>query len=74
MFGAAETRLMQGPISELYYELSFNVAAVSFPVPWGHIAGKEWGDPHGTPVLALHGMLYHDFIAVHRLCYISHPL
>jgi len=29
--------------------------AVSFPVPWGHIAGREWGDPTGTPVLALHG-------------------
>ena len=30
-------------------------AVVSFPVPWGHIAGLEWGDPSGKPVLAVHG-------------------
>ena len=28
---------------------------VSLPVPWGHIAGKAWGDPSGQRVLALHG-------------------
>lgn len=31
--------------------------AVTIPVPWGHVAGKAWGDPTGKPVLALHGML-----------------
>jgi pimeloyl-ACP methyl ester carboxylesterase len=30
---------------------------VKFPVPWGHIAGREWGDPQGKHVLALHGWL-----------------
>ncbi|XP_023930155.1 serine hydrolase-like protein [Lingula anatina] len=28
---------------------------VRFPVPWGHIAAKVWGDPGGRPVLGLHG-------------------
>ena len=28
---------------------------VRYLVPWGHIAGKEWGDPNGKHVLALHG-------------------
>ncbi|XP_078691388.1 serine hydrolase-like protein [Branchiostoma floridae x Branchiostoma belcheri] len=30
---------------------------LQFPVPWGHIAGKAWGDPLGRPVLGLHGYL-----------------
>lgn len=30
---------------------------IKVPVPWGHIAGKEWGDPNGEPWLALHGWL-----------------
>ena len=29
--------------------------SVKFSVPWGHIAGREWGDPAGKHVLALHG-------------------
>ena len=29
--------------------------AVSLAVPWGHVAGKAWGDPLGKRVLALHG-------------------
>ena len=27
----------------------------TFPVPWGFVAGKAWGQPGGHPVLALHG-------------------
>ncbi len=27
------------------------------PVPWGKIAGKEWGDPGGPAWIALHGWL-----------------
>ena len=27
------------------------------PVPWGHIAGKTWGNPQGIPVICLHGWL-----------------
>lgn len=27
------------------------------PVPWGVIAGKEWGDPNGKPWIVLHGWL-----------------
>ena len=30
---------------------------VKIPVPWGHIAGKEWGSPSGEPWIALHGWL-----------------
>ncbi|KAI8501216.1 Serine hydrolase-like protein 2 [Branchiostoma belcheri] len=30
---------------------------LQFPVPWGHMAGKAWGDPLGRPVLGLHGYL-----------------
>lgn len=28
---------------------------IRIPVPWGHIAAKEWGDSNGIPVLGLHG-------------------
>lgn len=30
---------------------------IRFPVSWGHIAGKEWGDPSGHPCLLIHGWL-----------------
>ena len=30
---------------------------VSIPVPWGVIAGREWGSPAGLPWIALHGWL-----------------
>lgn len=29
----------------------------SFPISYGHIAGKKWGDPELPPVLCLHGWL-----------------
>ncbi|XP_069695574.1 serine hydrolase-like protein isoform X1 [Periplaneta americana] len=29
---------------------------LKIPVPWGHIAGKAWGDPCGQPVLCVHGI------------------
>uniref|UniRef100_A0A0A9W4F0 Putative serine hydrolase n=1 Tax=Lygus hesperus TaxID=30085 RepID=A0A0A9W4F0_LYGHE len=32
------------------------VEEVRIPVPWGHIAGKWWGDRNQQPVLALHGL------------------
>ncbi|KAK6620266.1 hypothetical protein RUM44_006667 [Polyplax serrata] len=28
---------------------------IKIPVPWGHIAGKWWGDKNQIPVVALHG-------------------
>jgi len=30
---------------------------LKIPVPWGHIAGKTWGNPQGIPVICLHGWL-----------------
>ena len=30
---------------------------VEVPVPWGHIAGKRWGNKNGKPILAIHGYL-----------------
>jgi pimeloyl-ACP methyl ester carboxylesterase len=30
---------------------------VRFPVPWGHIAGQEWGNPERKHILAVHGWL-----------------
>lgn len=30
---------------------------VTIPVPWGHIAGKRWGNAQGKPILAVHGWL-----------------
>ena len=30
---------------------------IKIPVPWGHIAGKEWGSSSGEPWIALHGWL-----------------
>lgn len=31
------------------------VQEVTIPVPWGHIAGKWWGDTNVQPILGLHG-------------------
>ncbi|XP_071447020.1 probable serine hydrolase [Hetaerina americana] len=28
---------------------------IQIPVPWGHIAGKWWGNPDSKPLLGLHG-------------------
>jgi len=30
---------------------------VLIPVPWGVVAGRQWGDPSGVPWLGLHGWL-----------------
>lgn len=55
---------------------------VEIPVPWGIIAGKEWGDPHGFPWLGIHGwldnagtfdLLAKDWPAGHKLLCIDCP-
>lgn len=28
---------------------------LTFALPYGHLAAKEWGNPNGLPVLAVHG-------------------
>jgi len=30
---------------------------IRIPVPWGHVAGKAWGDPSNQRVLAVHGWM-----------------
>jgi hypothetical protein len=47
-------------------KLWFSLLAVTFPVPWGHIAAKAWGNPMGKPVLALHGKYF--FMGTIELC------
>ena len=45
---------------------------MTFPVPWGHIAAKVWGNPTGKPVLALHGEyipLFNSGPCYNRLAY-----
>jgi len=37
--------------------ISGEAQEVRIPVPYGHIAGKAWGDPSGKPILGLHGWL-----------------
>ena len=37
--------------------LDRRIVEFKMPVPWGHIAGKEWGDANGEPWIALHGWL-----------------
>ncbi|KAJ9581627.1 hypothetical protein L9F63_023210, partial [Diploptera punctata] len=43
-----------------YQHCKFNTVAktveeITIPVPWGHVAGKWWGDRNVQPVLGLHG-------------------
>jgi len=37
--------------------ISGEAQELRIPVPYGHIAGKAWGDPSGKPILGLHGWL-----------------
>ena len=34
-----------------------NPNEVTIPVPWGKIAGRQWGNEQGKPILAVHGYL-----------------
>lgn len=47
--------------------ISGEATEIRIPVPYGHIAGKTWGDPSGKPILGLHGWLdnagTHDHLA-----------
>ena len=34
---------------------SVEAKELKFALPYGHLAAKEWGDPNGLAVLAVHG-------------------
>jgi len=34
---------------------SIEANELRFPLPYGQLAAKEWGNPNGIPVLAVHG-------------------
>ena len=38
-------------------DISGEAVEVRIPAPYGHIAGKAWGDPGGKPIIGLHGWL-----------------
>ena len=43
------------------------------PLPYGHLAAKEWGNPNGLPVLAVHGWLDNAGSFDPLIPYISKP-
>lgn len=61
VFGSSKSTLHRVKVNHIRTMSNFLPFAegkeIKFPVSWGHIAGKEWGDPRGHPTLCIHGWL-----------------
>lgn len=44
-------------MTQIYQQARQHAEPVSFQLDWGVIAGLQWGNPQGKPILALHGWL-----------------
>ncbi|PSN47905.1 hypothetical protein C0J52_03377 [Blattella germanica] len=61
MFKHVHKLLLYAPQNSFWHQhcrfstLGSSFKEVTIPVPWGHIAGKWWGDPSVQPILGLHG-------------------
>jgi len=47
-------------VSRFHHRLkmsSLTAKEIQIPVPWGHVAAKEWGDSSGEPWILVHGWL-----------------
>ena len=50
-------RVWRSPELSSSRSISGEAVEVRIPAPYGHIAGKAWGDPGGKPIIGLHGWL-----------------